>query len=60
LEGGMKKKKITIRVGEEELKNYKKWLIDKGFKSINEHINQIIKKISEEYENKNAVKTNKS
>jgi len=56
----MKKKKITIRVGEEELKNYKKWLIDKGFKSINEHINQIIKKISEEYENKNAVKTNKS
>jgi hypothetical protein len=35
----------TIRVEREVLKEYKKWLIDNGYKSINQHINEIIKKI---------------
>ncbi|WP_155883407.1 hypothetical protein [Desulfurobacterium sp. TC5-1] len=38
----------TIRVEENLYKEYKKWLIDKGYKSINQHLNEVIKKVLEE------------
>ncbi|SMP09073.1 hypothetical protein SAMN06265339_0690 [Desulfurobacterium pacificum] len=37
----------TIRVRREILKEYKKWLIDNGYRSINQHINEVIRKILE-------------
>jgi len=38
----------TIRVEEGVFKEYKKWLIDKGYKSINQHLNEVIRKVLEE------------
>jgi len=35
----------TIRVRREILKEYKKWLIDNGYRSINQHINEVIKEV---------------
>jgi len=46
----MSKKKYvqtTIRVEEEVFREYKKWLIDKGYKSINQHLNEVIRKALE-------------
>jgi len=37
----------TIRIEENLLKEYKKWLIDKGYKSINQHLNEVIRKVLE-------------
>lgn len=44
----MSKKKYvqtTIRIEEEILREYKKWLIDKKYKSINQHLNEVIKEV---------------
>jgi LEA14-like dessication related protein len=38
----------TIRVNESLYREYKKWLIDKGYKSINQHLNEVIRKVLEE------------
>jgi len=38
----------TIRVEENLYREYKKWLIDKGYKSINQHLNKVIRKVLEE------------
>ena len=38
----------TIRVEENLYREYKKWLIDKGYKSVNQHLNEIIRKVLEE------------
>lgn len=47
--GKIKKKvHLTIRIDEELLREYKKWLIDKGYKSINQHLNEVIKKVLKE------------
>lgn len=35
----------TIRIEEEILREYKKWLIDKKYKSINQHLNEVIKEV---------------
>jgi len=38
----------TIRIEKNLLKEYKKWLIDKGYKSINQHLNEMIRKALKE------------
>ena len=45
----MKRKYIqtTIRVEKEIYKEYRKWLIDNGYKSVNQHLNELIKRILE-------------
>jgi metal-responsive CopG/Arc/MetJ family transcriptional regulator len=43
-----KKVHLTVRIDEELLKEYKKWLIDRGYKSINQHLNEVIRKILKE------------
>jgi len=40
-----KKVQIALRIEENKLKEYKKWLIDNGYKSINQHLNELIDKI---------------
>jgi len=56
----MKKKKniatISIRIDREILKKYKKWLIDNGYRSINQHINEVIKNLVEKDERKKSKK----
>jgi hypothetical protein len=42
---GKKLVQISLRIEEDKLKEYKKWLIDEGYKSINEHLNKVIDKI---------------
>ncbi len=37
-----KKKQVCFRMEEEVLKEFKKWLIDKGYKSINQYLNEHI------------------
>lgn len=49
--------KTTIRVEKEIFKEYKKWLIDNGYNSINQHLNEVIKSIVER--NKNEGHSNK-
>jgi len=47
---GKEKKKIvqiSLRIEEEKLRKYKKWLIDNGYKSINQHLNEIISALLE-------------
>ena len=39
---GKKIVQISLRIEEDKLKEYKKWLIDNGFRSINEHLNKVI------------------
>ena len=34
--------KTSLRLEEEKLKAYKKWLIDNGYRSINQHLNEVI------------------
>lgn len=38
---------ISVKVKREKLKEYKKWLIDNDFKSMNQHLNFIIDSILE-------------
>ena len=33
---------ISLRIEENKLREYKKWLIDNGYRSINEHLNKVI------------------
>lgn len=35
---------IAIRIDRETLKEYRKWLIDNGYRSINQHLNECIRK----------------
>ena len=39
---GKKIVQISLRIEEDKLREYKKWLIDNGFRSINEHLNKVI------------------
>jgi len=39
---------VAIRIEEEKLKEYKKWLIDHGYRSINKHLNEVIEEILED------------
>jgi len=41
----MGKKQVCFRVEEEILKEFKKWLIDKGYKSINQYLNDHIREV---------------
>ncbi|TCK03841.1 hypothetical protein [Phorcysia thermohydrogeniphila] len=36
---------ISLRIEREKLNAYKKWLIDNGYRSINEHLNKMIDNI---------------
>ena len=36
---------ISLRIEEDKLKEYKKWLIDNGYRSINEHLNKVIEEV---------------
>lgn len=36
---------VAVRLDEETLKEYKKWLIDNGYRSINQHLNEIIREL---------------
>ncbi len=50
----MKDKKIiqlSIRIDKKTLDQYKIWLIKNGYRSINQHINEIIKEIIEKENN---------
>lgn len=38
----------TIRAEKEIYREYKNWLIDNGYKSINQHLNEVIQKVLEE------------
>lgn len=51
-----KKVQVAIRIGKEKLKEYKKWLIDNRYRSINQHLNEVIDKISKESEDEQARK----
>jgi len=42
---GKKLVQISLRIEESKLKEYKKWLIDNGYRSINEHLNKVIEEI---------------
>jgi len=45
---GKKERKIvqiSLRIEENKLKEYKKWLIDSPYRSINEHLNAIIDEV---------------
>jgi len=42
---GKKLVQISLRIEEDKLKEYKKWLIDKGYRSINEHLNKVIDEV---------------
>jgi predicted DNA-binding protein len=44
---------VAVRLPESIWKRYKKWLVDHGYKSINQHLNEVIEKILEEEERKN-------
>jgi len=39
---GKKIVQISLRIEEDKLREYKKWLIDNGYRSINEHLNRLI------------------
>jgi len=41
----MGKKQTCIRLEEEVLREFKKWLIDKGYRSINQYLNECIKEL---------------
>jgi hypothetical protein len=43
----MKKKQTCIRLEEEVLREFKKWLIDKGYRSINQYLNECIRELLE-------------
>ena len=43
----MGKKQTCIRLEEEVLREFKKWLIDKGYRSINQYLNKCIKELLE-------------
>ncbi len=43
-----KKVQVAVRIEEEKLKEYKKWLIDNGYRSINQHLNEVIEKVIKE------------
>ena len=43
----MGKKQTCIRIEEEVLREFKKWLIDKGYRSINQYLNECIKELLE-------------
>ena len=42
---GMGKKQTCIRLEEKVLREFKKWLIDKGYRSINQYLNECIKEL---------------
>ncbi len=42
-----KKKQVCFRIEEEVLKEFKKWLIDKGYRSINQYLNEHIYEVLE-------------
>ena len=39
------KKQVSFRVEEDVLKEFKKWLIDNGYRSINQYLNEHIRNI---------------
>jgi len=43
----MAKTQTCIRLEEEVLKEFKKWLIDKGYRSINQFLNECIRNLLE-------------
>jgi len=43
----MAKKQTCIRLEEKVLREFKKWLIDKGYRSINQFLNECIKELLE-------------
>jgi len=43
----MAKKQTCIRLEEEVLREFKKWLIDKGYRSINQFLNECIRNLLE-------------
>jgi metal-responsive CopG/Arc/MetJ family transcriptional regulator len=46
----MAKKQTCIRLEEEVLREFKKWLIDKGYRSINQFLNECIRNLLEKEE----------
>ena len=42
---GKKIVQISLRIEEDKLKEYKKWLIDSPYRSINEHLNAVIDEV---------------
>lgn len=51
-----KKVQVAVRIDEEKLKKYKKWLIDNGYRSINQHLNEVIDRVLKESEDEQARK----
>ena len=49
------KKQVSFRVEEDVLKEFKKWLIDNGYRSINQYLNEHIRNIVK----KDKIKRNK-
>jgi len=51
---GKKIVQISLRIEEDKLREYKKWLIDNGYRSINEHLNKVIDSLLEKDYNTNG------
>ena len=55
-----KKVQVALRIDEEKLRKYKKWLIDNRYKSINQHLNEVIDRILKESENGETKRRNRN